>query len=397
MRLLIYAYDWAPLVGGVQTVTKDLAEGVCAWSRSHNDQTIDVTLITETSSGDMDDAPFPFKVVRRPGFAKLISNIWSADVVHLANPAFVPLLASWLSRKPTVVEHHGYHSICPNGMLLYKPDNSACPGHFMAREYGKCIGCCCGSMGLMQGFRNFLLTFPRRWLCERASANISITDHVAQRISLPHVQTIYHGVRDSGFDVSAKTATPEDCLRIGYVGRFVEEKGLPILLQAIRNLKDHSISFRLTLIGDGDIRGKLESEVDRLGIRDRVTFKGYLTGAALEAALREIQVIVMTSQSEESAGLAAIEHMMRAGVVVVADIGGLSEVVGEAGLKFIPGDANSLFDRLREIAVNPSAISGLPLAARRRAMDKFALLAMIADHVSLYQRLSKRNGNRSDL
>ena len=33
LRLLIYAYDWAPLVGGVQTVTKDLAEGICVWSR----------------------------------------------------------------------------------------------------------------------------------------------------------------------------------------------------------------------------------------------------------------------------------------------------------------------------------------------------------------------------
>ena len=395
MRLLIYAYDWAPLVGGVQTVTKDLAEGICAWSKSHGDQTIDITLITETSAGGMDDSALPFTVVRRPGFATLLGKIWSADVVHLANPAFVPLVVSWLSRKPTVIEHHGYHSICPNGMLLYKPDNTACPGHFMAREYGKCIACCNGSMGRVRGFRNFLLTFPRRWLCARASVNIAITDHVAQRISLPHVQTIYHGVRDSGFDPTIKTPTPEDGLRIGYVGRFVEEKGLPILLRAARKLKEHGVSFRLTLIGDGDIREKLESEVDRLGIRERVTFKGYLTGAELEAALREIQVIVMTSQSEESAGLAAMEHMMRAGVVVVADIGGLSEVVGEAGLKFIPGDPNSLYDRLREIADNPSAISGLPLAARRRAMDKFAMLAMIADHVALYQGLSKGNGNRA--
>ena len=80
---------------------------------------------------------------------------------------------------------------------------------------------------------------------------------------------------------------------------------------------------------------------------------------------------------------------MRAGIGVVADIGGLSEVVGEAGLKFIPGDPNSLFVRLLEIAKNSSAIGKLPLAARRRALEKFALLAMVADHVSLYQSLSK--------
>ena len=378
-------------MGGVQTVTKDLAEGICAWSGAHVDQAIEVTLITETPAGASMTYGLPFKVIRRPGFASLLANIWSADIVHLANPAFLPLVIAWLVRKPTVIEHHGYHAICPNGLLLYTPDNSACPGHFMARAYGKCVACCSETMGRVRGFRTVLLTFVRRWLCAHASANISISDHVAQRICLPRIQTIYHGVRDSGFDIPTKTLTAENCLQIGYVGRFVEEKGLPILLQAAKKLKEAGVSFRLTLIGDGNMREKLESKIDSLGIRDRVRFTGYLTGTALGLALEEIQVIVMTSQVEEAAGLAAMEHMMRAGLVVVADIGGLGEVVGEAGLKFIPGDPNSLFIRLREIAENPSTFEHLPMAARRRAADKFALPAMIKGHISLYQELQKGN------
>ena len=309
LKLLFYAYDWSPLVGGVQTVTRDLAEGICASSDANGNQAIGVTLITQTPAGSMDDSALPFRVVRRPRFTALLAEIWSADVIHLASPAFLPLLIAWFLRKSTVVLHHGYQSICPNGLLLFGPEHRFCPGHFMAGDYGKCVACCYRSMGRMRGLKEFLLTFPRRWLCARASANISITDHVAQRISLPRVQTIYHGVPDSGFDKSVKRATSEDILQIGYVGRFVDEKGLPILLQAARKLKENCVSFHLKLIGDGDARERLENEVDRLGIREHVTFTGYMTGVALDIALQKIQVIVMTSQTEESAGLASGRNM----------------------------------------------------------------------------------------
>ena len=372
-------------MGGIQTVTKDLAEGIISWSKVHAAKAIEVTLITQTPAGNMNDSALPFRVIRRPGLAALLANIWSADIVHLANPAFLPLLLAWLVRKPIVIEHHGYHSICPNGLLLYKPANTACPGHFMAGAYGKCIACCSETMGGVRGLRTVFLTFLRRWLCAHVSANISITNHVAQRISLPHVRTIYHGVRDSGFDISAKTLRPGACLQIGYVGRFVEEKGLLILLQAAKKLKEAHVPFLLTLIGDGDMREKLISEIDRLELRDRVRFTGYLTGKALDLALDKIQVLVMASQVEETAGLVAMEHMMRAGVVVVSDIGGIGEIVGEAGLKFVAGDPNSLFVRLREITENPSAFVHLPMAARNRAADKFALSAMVEEHISLYQ------------
>jgi glycosyltransferase involved in cell wall biosynthesis len=76
------------------------------------------------------------------------------------------------------------------------------------------------------------------------------------------------------------------------------------------------------LIGDGYMREKLEIETNRLGIRDRVTFTGYLQGTELNEALQKIRVLVMPSQSEETAGLAVMEQMMRGGVVVVANIGG---------------------------------------------------------------------------
>ena len=150
LNLLLYSYDWLPLVGGVQSVTADLAEGLSEWSSVHKDDVVSVTLITQTPGLGMDDSKLPFAVIRRPRLAELINQVWSADVVHLANPALLPLALAWLLRKPTVVEHHGYQSICPNGILLYGPDTSICPGHFMAGRYGKCYKCNSARMGREQ-------------------------------------------------------------------------------------------------------------------------------------------------------------------------------------------------------------------------------------------------------
>ena len=103
-----------------------------------------------------------------------------------------------------------------------------------------------------------------------------------------------------------------------------------------------------------------------------------------------MQVLVMPSQWEETAGLAAIEQMMRGGVVIAADIGGLSEVVGHAGLTFPANDSATLAARLQQIYRNPSLLTSLGAAARSRARQLFNLDSMIDQHVRLYQEVIAR-------
>ena len=395
LRLLLYSYDWAPLVGGVQTITLDLAEGLHEWSRSHNDEAIDVTLITETPAGSMDDSNLPFPVIRRPSLSALFNHIRAADVVHIANPTLLPLALAWLLRTPTVVEHHGYQSICPNGILLYHPDTSVCPGHFMAGHYGKCVECNSAKRGTKATWQTVVLTFPRRWICKHVAVNVAVTEHVARRLSLPRTRTILHGIRITDPKPEVKSPSNGHLPQIGYVGRLVTEKGVPTLLAAASKLRDSGLPFHLVLIGDGAEREALEHQSRRLGLENQVTFTGYLTGAAFEKALDTLNIVVMPSQWEETAGLAVMEKMMRGGVVVVSDIGGLSEVVGDAGLKFIPGDANSLYDRLRQILEKPSMIASLGSASRARAIQYFNRDSMIHSHIALYREvLSGRTETR---
>ncbi len=100
-----------------------------------------ITVATQAARGGFDDASLPFKLVRKPSLRELIHLIRAADVVHLAGPLFLPIVAALLMRKPLAIEHHGFQTICPNGQLLYEPDRSPCPGHFRAGRHWECLRC----------------------------------------------------------------------------------------------------------------------------------------------------------------------------------------------------------------------------------------------------------------
>ena len=383
MKILIYSHDFFPTVGGVQTYVFELACGLSERGEENSGRHImDVTVVTRTRLQAAVDHSWPFRLIRCPSFWEFIGLIRDADVIHIAGPALLPMAMGLASQKRLIVEHHGYQSVCPNGLLFLGTDHAVCPGHFMASRYWDCVRCNAGEMGWLRSLRALLLQFPRRWLCKLVSANIPITDHVGRRIMLPRTQTILYGIRDPGLVPSVANG---NLAQVGYVGRLVVEKGSPLLMEAAARLKSEGFSFHWTFVGDGPLRERLQSESRTLGLRDEVTFTGDLSGAELERAVRPLQIVVMPSMCEETAGLAAIEQMMRGRLVIASDIGGLSEVVGEAGLKFTPGDSQALCACLRKVLKDPSLVASLGSLARDRALKFFNRADMIRAYVSLYQ------------
>jgi glycosyltransferase involved in cell wall biosynthesis/GT2 family glycosyltransferase len=389
MKVVLYSEYFFPVSGGVQTNILELACGLSEWHERHPDwERIEVTVVTRTVETTEEDSSWPFHLVRGPSFAQMVRLLSNADVIHVAGPALLPMIAGLVLGKPVLVAHHGYQSVCPNGLLLLGADRTVCPGHFLAGRYGQCVRCNWGDVGPVTSSRIVLMQFPRRWLCKLASSNIAVTDHVACRIALKRTRTILHGIRDPG-----PAVLPQDgrVLEVGYVGRLVTEKGLPLLLKAAKRLQDAGFEFHLTLVGGGPLRQKLEDESRELGLTSRVNFAGELSGAELERAVRPLQVLVMPSVWEETAGLAAVEQMMRGQLVIASDIGGLSEVVGDAGLKFAPGDSEALYACLRRVLETPSLVMTLGSAARARATRLFQRENMIGAHVSAYLKVIRRS------
>ncbi|MGA9181212.1 MAG: glycosyltransferase, partial [Candidatus Acidiferrales bacterium] len=287
-KLLIYAEYFLPVIGGVQTALALLARGLAerAIADPSSDQFMEVTLITRSAADGMDDSALPYRIIRRPGFRQLTRLIREADVIHIAGPCFVPLVLVWLLGKPAAVEHHGYQAACPNGLLFMDQDHSLCPGHFMAGRYAKCVACNSGTMGRLGSIRQLLMTFPRRWLCKRIPVNVTISDHVGERLRLPRGRTIYYGIEILQPRVPESARKSSQILRIAYVGRFVVEKGVPVLLHAAHQLAKEGCNFELTLIGGGPERSNLETLTAELGLAARVKFAGELQRQQVDQVLR---------------------------------------------------------------------------------------------------------------
>jgi glycosyltransferase involved in cell wall biosynthesis len=389
MKLLLYSHSFAPNVGGVETMVWSLARGLADLRTIDNRPRFDLTVATETPAADFDPRSLPFSVVRQPSPGALWRLVEATDAVHLAGPALLPLFLAWLARKPIAVEHHGYQSVCLNGLLIHQPDGSICPGYFQSRRYSKCVRCQAAEMPWPRAFVNLLLMFPRHALARVAACNIAVSRHVLERLALPKSRVVYHGVEtvDAPTFSVAEISSPQDKLCFAYVGRLVPEKGLLVLLEAAGILRREPHQFELLLIGDGPQRAQLQAVIEQTGLAETVRITGFLQGPRLAEALARVHAVVMPSLWEETAGLAAMEQLMRGKLVIASKIGGLLETVGDAGLLCEPGNAEDLMRCMREVLHDRAMVIALGLKGRDRAKSLFDRERMIDEHVAAYQQI----------
>jgi glycosyltransferase involved in cell wall biosynthesis len=297
------------------------------------------------------------------------------------------MLLGYLARKPVVLEHHGYQSTCPNGLLIHEPERSVCPGYYLQGRHLECLKCQSKEMPSWKAAIHLLMMGPRYLLSRSVAANISITNHVLERQSLPRSTAIYYGIEDSAPLSSETYVRRSGKLSFAYLGRLVAEKGIPIFLESVRLLKEEGFVFDIKLVGEGPQRAEIERLIQEKQIQDSVTITGFLTGNALHEMMQRVAVVVMPSVWEETAGLAAIEQMMRGRLVIASKIGGLAEVVGEAGLLSPPGDPIALAECMKKVIQNPALIETFGKNARDRAATLFKRSRMVEEHARVYLHL----------
>ena len=148
--------------------------------------------------------------------------------------------------------------------------------------------------------------------------------------------------------------------RVLFVGRITGEKQIDVLLKAVA-LLDTQLNTQVEIVGGGDQKRNLENLADSLGIRDRVTFTGYVTDAELRAAYTRATVFAMPSIAELQS-IATMEAMASGLPVVAANAMALPHLVhdGENGFLFEPSNPKDLAAKLTTVlTAGPNELDAL--------------------------------------
>ncbi len=198
--------------------------------------------------------------------------------------------------------------------------------------------------------------------------------------------TIYLGVR--------KPDTKGDCLRVVppipriiHVGQLSYQKAPELLVKAANRLREKKFKFQIEFIGNGPLRGALESDVNTMGLENHITFSGHVTNVHEKLTTATVEVI--TSRWE---GLPfSLVDAMRYGVPVIASrVNGVLDLVEDrvSGYLFKSGDLDGLVANLEEVLQNPEKAAKIGRAGRDRIQGLFDMEDMAENHRKLYRSIA---------
>jgi glycosyltransferase involved in cell wall biosynthesis len=142
---------------------------------------------------------------------------------------------------------------------------------------------------------------------------------------------------------------------IGFIGGLRSEKNIPVLIEAFSKLsvENPGLKASLIIIGDGPMRFSLENLVDKLHLKNRVVFTGFILNAY--RVINAIDIFVLPSLSEGSP-LCLIEAMASGRCIVASDIPAISEIVTnrQNAILFNPKKPEQLSSILLELSRHSS-------------------------------------------
>ena len=301
--------------------------------------------------------------------ARLLRQPW--DLVHCWEEPYVASAAqvAFLARRDTPVVFATFQNIAKR----YPPPFSWIERYTMARAAG-------------------IIAFGR-----------TVFDVVASRtpLSTP-IREISPGVDVVHFkpdpraraQVLAKYGWNDGMPVVGFVGRFVEEKGCPFLMNVLDRLQD---PWRALFIGAGPLESDLRAWTRGYG--DRVAIETTVRHDDVQAYLNAMDVLCAPSQTtpswREQFGRMLIEGFACGIPVVASDSGEIPNVIGDAGLVVPEGDVDGWTQAVARLIADPALRADLAHRGRERAVSRFAWPVVARQHLDFFEELLTARQGRS--
>jgi glycogen synthase len=334
LKILFSSYLFDPSVGGIESVSKILAQKFAIAGE-------DVHVITHSHGSAI---PFAnYRLTRRPSIAEIFRLLRWCDLFFQNNISLRSLIPALLLRKPTVVAHQTW----------------------LQNVYG--------GIGWQNRLKQALLRFV---------SNVAISKAVADRLS-SHFLVVGNPYDDRVFRLMPEIARDKT---IVFVGRLVSDKGVDLLLQALKLLQRDGFSPDLTIVGSGPEETRLRKLSADLGLDRQVTFAGQQSGNALAQTLNRHRVLAVPSRWAEPFGVVALEGIACGCVVVGSQDGGLKEAIGPCGLTFENGKVDELAAQLRRLINEPETRANL-LKNAPEHLPKFYSDAIAAAYLRMMRKM----------
>lgn len=190
-------------------------------------------------------------------------------------------------------------------------------------------------------------------------------------------------------ELRAQFGSPEQFV-VGYIGRFVPEKGVDLLLRALALLPE---KFVLALEGHGLCEAQLRALAEELKLGDRVKWLGRTPSERVPEYMSAYDALVLPSRSipvwQEQFGRVLPEAMLCGTPVVGSSCGAIPDVMGEAGLVFPENDHEALAQRLLELGTDEPLRQQSIEKGLQRAQREFTMEAMTTRLVAVLRETAE--------
>lgn len=188
---------------------------------------------------------------------------------------------------------------------------------------------------------------------------------------------------------------------IGFVGRFVPEKGLLTVVKALDQLAQGNAlpPWKWLVVGRGPLKEELMQQLEAKGLGDRVHWVESVPHDEVPRYINLMDTLLLPSETtdafktltasgwKEQFGHVLIEAMACQVPVIGSDSGEIPHVIGNAGLVFPEGNAAELAERLRQLMRSPDRRRDLAIAGYQRAMGKYTNRALAKELLGFYHEL----------